>query len=281
MFFLKLLSRIPLPILYWFSDFLFFMSYHVVGYRRKLVKKNLKKSFPEKSKAELKSIEKEFYKNLCDYAVETLKLLTISEAELRKRMQFINLSAVKAILDTETSIIMFASHQFNWEWLLAAGSLNHPIDFVYQQQSSKLFDDFSLAGRMRFGAYPIKREQVARESISRKSITRGIAIMADQFPGKKRDKKYWTTFLNQDTAFFQAISQLTVMLQYPVVYTAIRKKKRGYYEAEYMVIDNPPYEKGSDLMVDHYAKATEKIIKENPAGWLWSHNRWKKKHPVS
>jgi KDO2-lipid IV(A) lauroyltransferase len=281
MFFLKLLSRIPLPILYWFSDFLFFMSYRVVGYRRKLVKKNLKKSFPEKSKAELKSIEKEFYKNLCDYAVETLKLLTISEAELRKRMQFINLAAVRAILDTETSIIMFASHQFNWEWLLAAGSLNHPIDFVYQQQSSKLFDDFSLAGRMRFGAYPIKREQVARESISRKSITRGIAIMADQFPGKKRDKKYWTTFLNQDTAFFQAISQLTVMLQYPVVYTAIRKKKRGYYEAEYIVIDNPPYEKGSDLMVDHYAKATEKIIQENPAGWLWSHNRWKRKRPVN
>jgi KDO2-lipid IV(A) lauroyltransferase len=264
MFFLKLLSRIPLPILYWFSDFLFFMSYRVVGYRRKLVKKNLKRSFPEKSKAKLKSIEKEFYKNLCDYAVETLKLLTISEAELRKRMQFINLSAVKAILDTEASIIMFASHQFNWEWLLAAGSLNHPIDFVYQQQSSKLFDAFSLAGRMRFGAYPIKREQVARESISRKSITRGIAIMADQFPGKKRDKKYWTTFLNQDTAFFQAISQLTVMLQYPVVYTAIRKKKRGYYEAEYMVIDNPPYEKGSDLMVDHYAKATEKINPRKP-----------------
>jgi KDO2-lipid IV(A) lauroyltransferase len=281
MFFLKLLSRIPLPILYWFSDFLFFMSYHVVGYRRKLVKKNLKNSFPEKSKTELKSIEKEFYKNLCDYAVETLKLLTISEAELRKRMQFTNLPTVRAILDTQTSIIMFASHQFNWEWLLAVGSLNHPIDFVYQQQSSKLFDDFSLAGRMRFGAYPIKREQVARESISRKSITRGIAIMADQFPGKKRDKKYWTTFLNQDTAFFQAISQLTVMLQYPVVYTAIRKKKRGYYEAEYIVIDNPPYEKGSDLMVDHYARATEKIIQETPAEWLWSHNRWKKKRPLS
>lgn len=281
MFFLKLLSRIPLPILYWFSDFLFFMSYRIVGYRRKLVKKNLKNSFPEKSKSELKLIEKEFYKNLCDYAVETLKLLTISEVELRKRMQFTNLPAVKAILDTETSIVMFASHQFNWEWLLAVGSLNHPIDFVYQQQRSKLFNDFSLAGRMRFGAYPIKREQVARESVSRKSITRGIAIMADQFPGKKRDKKYWTTFLNQETAFFQAISQLTVLLQYPVVYTAIRKKKRGYYEAEYIVIDNPPYKKGTDLFVDHYARATEKIIRENPAGWLWSHNRWKKKRPVN
>lgn len=245
------------------------------------MKKNLKKSFPEKSNAELNSIEKEFYKNLCDYAVETLKLLTISDVELRKRMHFTNLHVVMSFLDQQKPIIMLASHQFNWEWLLSTASLHHPLDFVYQEQKSKLFNDFSLAGRSRFGAYPIKRQLVARESITRKHLTRGIAIAADQFPGKKRDKKYWTTFLNQDTAFFQAISQLTVMLQYPVVYTAIRKKKRGYYEAEYIVIDNPPYEKGSDLVVDHYARATEKIIRENPDGWLWSHNRWKKKRPVN
>lgn len=278
---LKLLSRIPLPVLYIFSDFLFFMSYYVVGYRRKLVKKNLKNSFPEKTDVEIKAIEKEFYKNLCDYAVETLKLLTISEAELKNRMKFTNVELAKLFIDQNKSVIMLASHQFNWEWLLAVGSLNHPVDFVYQQQSSSLFNKFTLAGRTRFGAYPIRRQLVARESITRKHITRGIAIVTDQFPGKKRDKKYWTTFLNQQTAFYQAISQLAVLLQYPVLYLAIRKKKRGYYEAEYIVIDEPPYEKGSDQLVDYYVKATEKIIKENPAGWLWSHNRWKRKRPVN
>jgi Kdo2-lipid IVA lauroyltransferase/acyltransferase len=276
MFFLKLLSRIPFPVLYLFSDFLFFISYRVVGYRRALVKKNLTNSFPEKTQTELKLIEKEFYKNLCDYAVETLKLLTISEQELKDRMMFRHTEVAHSYIEKNQSVILLASHQFNWEWLLAVGSLNHPTDFVYQKQKSNLFNEFSLAGRMRFGAYPIKREHVARESISRKAIIRGIAIMADQFPGKKRDKKYWTTFLNQDTAFFQAISQLTVMLQCPVIYAAIQKKKRGYYEAEYILIDEPPYEKGSDRVVDYYAKATEKIIRENPAGWLWSHNRWRK-----
>lgn len=278
---LKLLSRIPLPVLYIFSDFLFFMSYYVVGYRRKLVKKNLKNSFPEKTEVEIKTIEKDFYKNLCDYAVETLKLLTISKVDLTTRMKFVNLEVAKKFIQEKRSVIMLASHQFNWEWMLAVGSLNHPVDFVYQEQSNNLFNNFSLAGRTRFGAYPIKRHLVARESIARKDIIRGIAIVADQFPGKGRDKRYWTTFLNQQTAFYQAISQLAVMLQYPVLYLAIRKKKRGYYEAEYIVIDEPPYEKGSDQLVDYYVKATEKIIQENPSGWLWSHNRWKKKHPVN
>jgi Kdo2-lipid IVA lauroyltransferase/acyltransferase len=274
---LKLLSRIPLPALYLFSDFLFFISYYLVSYRLKLVRKNLKHSFPEKSEPEIKLIEKQFYKNLCDYAVETLKLLTISKGELTQRMKFVNLDLAKKFIDNRKSVIMLASHQFNWEWMLAVGSLNHPVDFVYQKQSSNLFNNFSVAGRTRFGAYPIKRQVVARESITRKNLTRGIAIVADQFPGRGRDKKYWTNFLNQQTAFYQGISQLAVMLQYPVFYLAIRKKKRGYYEAEYMLLDEPPYEKNSDRVVDLYAKATEKVIQENPAGWLWSHNRWKKR----
>lgn len=277
MFFLRLLSRIPFPVLYLLSDFMYFIGYRLVGYRRKLVKKNLRNSFPEKSDEELNRIEKQFYKNLCDYVVETLKLLTLSETELRKRMQFTNLAVVQTFFNQGKSIIMLASHQFNWEWLVAAGSLNHPVDFVYQEQSSKLFNNFSLAGRTRFGAHPIKRHLVARESISRKHVLRGVAIVADQFPGKGRDKKYWTTFLHQETAFHQAIGQLAVLLQYPVVYCAIQKKKRGYYEAEYVLIDEPPYEKGSNRVVDYYAKATEKVIEKNPAGWLWSHNRWKKR----
>lgn len=279
MLILKLFSRLPFPILYLLSDFLFFVSYYLVGYRKKVVQKNLRNSFPEKTENELKKIEKEFYRNLCDYGVETLKLLTISKAELTKRMVYKNPELVKEFADKNQSIILLASHQFNWEWLLAGGCIYLPlgVDFVYQEQSSKLFNDFSLAGRMRFGAYPVKREQVAREALTRRNILRGVAIMADQFPGFRHDKKHWTTFLNQDTAFFQGLSQLAVLTQYPAVFYGVRRMKRGYYEAEGVLISMPPYPKDSNLMVDNYAKAVEKIIMENPSGWLWSHKRWKRK----
>src|SRR5690606_18317686 len=82
MLLLRLLSRLPFFFLYLLSDFLFVVVYYGVRYRRKLVRKNLKNAFPEKTKAERKRIEHQFYHNLCDYSIETLKLLTIREDEL-------------------------------------------------------------------------------------------------------------------------------------------------------------------------------------------------------
>ncbi len=277
MFLLRLLSYLPFPVLYLFSDFLFLVSYRLVSYRRKIVQKNLQNSFPEKTDNEIKAIEKQFYKDLCDYAVETLKLLTISAPELKRRMIYKNPEIVKEFADRNQSILLLTSHQFNWEWLLTSGCLYLPmgVDYVYQKQSSKTFDAFSLAGRNRFGAFPIERSQVGRETIKRKNILRGVAIMADQFPGHANDKKHYTKFLNQSTAFFLGLSQVAYMTQYPAVFYGARKIKRGYYETEGFVVSMPPYEKNSQRIVEDYAKAAEKIINQYPAGWLWSHNRWK------
>jgi Kdo2-lipid IVA lauroyltransferase/acyltransferase len=277
MFLLRLLSYLPFPILYLFSDFLFLISYRLISYRKKIVRKNLQNSFPEKTEAEIKAIEKQFYKDLCDYAVETLKLLSISATELKRRMVYKNPEIVKEFADKNQSILLLTSHQFNWEWLLTSGCLYLPlgVDYVYQKQSSKTFNAFSLAGRNRFGAFPIERSQVGRETIKRKNILRGVAIMADQFPGHARDKKLWTKFLNQNTAFFLGLSQVAYMTQYPAVFYGVRKIKRGFYEAEGFVVSRPPYVKDSQQIVEDYARAAEKIINQYPAGWLWSHNRWK------
>ena len=282
MIILSWISKLPLSLLYYLSDFLFFVGYRLIKYRRVVVWRNLVNSFPEKSIDELRQIEKDFYRNLCDYAVETLKLLTISEEELRNRMVYKNLDLVKEYVQKNQSVIYLASHQFNWEWLLAAGPFYlHPaIDFVYQPQSSDFFNQFSLITRTRFGTYPIKRAQVAREAIKRRGLIRGVAIVCDQFPGLDHDKRFWTKFLNQDTAFFQAINQLGVVTQYPVMFGAVRKIKRGYYETEMMLLSSPPYSKEDTSIIENYIKTTEKIIREQPEGWLWSHERWKKSRPL-
>ncbi len=282
MIILSWISKLPLSLLYYLSDFLFFVGYRLIKYRRAVVWRNLVNSFPEKSIDELRQIEKDFYRNLCDYAIETLKLLTISEEELRRRMVYKNLELVRGYVQKNQSVIYLASHQFNWEWLLAAGPFYlHPaIDFVYQPQSSDFFNQFSLITRTRFGTYPIKRAQVAREAIKRRGLIRGVAIVCDQFPGVDHDKRFWTKFLNQDTAFFQAINQLGVLTQYPVMFGAVRKIKRGYYETEMMLLSSPPYSKEDTSIIENYIKTTEKIIREQPEGWLWSHERWKKSRPL-
>jgi len=276
----KLISRLPFWILYVFSDFLFVISYYVIRYRRVLVRNNLKNSFPEKGTGELRTIEKNFYRNLCDYAVETLKLLTISRKELGKRMVFRNPDVANEFLRRGQSLLNLASHNFNWEWLLTAGSitLEGQMDFVYQPINHPFFERVSLASRTRFGAHPIPRDKVAREIVSRKSIARNVAIVGDQYPGFKNDKKYAIRFMNQDTVFFYGSSQLAQLTQYPVFYYQLRKIKRGYYEATIVELAQPPYAKDDDHVLVHYVREVEHLIRERPSEWLWSHNRWKTRH---
>ncbi|MBI3221054.1 MAG: lysophospholipid acyltransferase family protein [Bacteroidetes bacterium] len=267
--------------LYWLSDFLFFVGYRLMKYRRSVVLKNLRNSFPTASEKELHVVEKEFYQNLCDYAVETIKLLSIQKEELTKRMSYQNPEVLQPYADKKQSVILLASHQFNWEWLMVSGSINLPlpIDFVYQKQSSTSFDHFLMQIRCRFGAYAIERGQTARESIRRKNISKAVAIIADQFPNF--EKKVWTSFLHQDTAFFQGIGQLAVLTQYPAFFVRSKKIKRGYYQAELIPIATPPYNRDSQTLVENYAQLVEHFITENPASWLWSHERWKRKREES
>jgi len=281
MFFFRLLSRLPFPVLYLVSDGLFFVTYYLLGYRRKVVRQNLENSFPGKSRYELVAIEKGFYKNLCDYAVETLKLLTISKEALKRRMVFKNPEEIQRCKDRGQSSLYLASHQFNWEWIIAAADLWLPVrvDYVYQPQSSGFVNRFSFYTRGRFGSGAIKRADVVREMVKRRGTVCGVAIVADQFPGHGNDKKYWGRFLGQDTAFFDGVNNLAVMMQYPVFFIKIDKVKRGHYEMEFVQIGTPPFEKGSHGVIEAYIKATEEVVRANPTGWLWSHRRWKQRKP--
>jgi KDO2-lipid IV(A) lauroyltransferase len=280
MIFARLLSRLPFWVLYAVSDVLFIISFYLIRYRRKMVWKNLTNSFPDKSVAELRNIEKEFYTNLCDYAVEMLKLLTISKSELGKRVVFNNPELSSKYLLKGQSLLNLASHQFNWEWLLTAGSFTLPgqMDFVYQPVHNKFFNEFTLISRTRFGAHAIKRDGVAREIVKRKNIVRNVALVGDQYPGLKNDKKYPVTFLSQETVFFYGSIQLAHLTQYPVMYYSMRKIKRGYYETTIVELAQPPYQKDNHDVLLKYVSEVEKTIRERPAEWLWSHNRWKTRH---
>jgi KDO2-lipid IV(A) lauroyltransferase len=239
---------------------------------------NLEKSLPQKSKKELQQIERTFYRNLCDYAAETLRLLTITKEELQRRVVFTNPDVIKEFTGKNHSVLVLAAHQFNWEWLLAAGCFNLPVpvDFVYQPQSSELANSFSLAIRTRFGGHAVKRETVGREALRRKNMIRATAIAADQYPGHFNHRKYWATFLGQRTAFFHGISQLATLADAGAYFAAIRKTSRGHYEVTLIRLASPPYTDDSSLkIIDRYIEESEKVIHEQPEGWLWSHKRWK------
>lgn len=276
MILLKLLSKMPLWFLYGLTDTIYVFIYYVIGYRKKVVINNIQSSFPDKSEAEVKKIAKEFYNRFTEYMAETIKAISISDTEMCKRVKFLNVPLVQPYADKGQSIILAGTHQFNWEWALLTGCLvlPFPVDAVYQRLSNKGFDQLMLDTRSKFGGQPIHKNNIIRSLLKSKERIKAVAIMADQSPRKKA-VKYWTTFMNQETAFFTGSQQIAIALKYPVFFYRMMRLKRGYYTVELVKLTDPPYEKDSNKILDLYVKHTQQLIEDDPAGYLWTHKRWK------
>ena len=280
--FLRLLSYLPLGLLYRFSDALAWLARRVIRYRRAVIVNNLRRSFPEKSSAEIRQIARAFYHNLTDVMVESLKGLTIREDELRRRVTFRNLDLIQQYYQQHQSLLLLTTHQGNWEWLLLAGCsyLPYPVDAVYKPLANPRMDTLMYQARARFGGQPIAKDRILREVLRRRNQVRAIAMVADQTPARETPR-YWTDFLHQETGFYRGIEQLPQAVQYPVLFVAMKRIRRGYYEVSFAPIGQPPYKKGDLTILPNYVRQAEQLIRQQPAHWLWSHQRWKYTRPVS
>ena len=274
-----LISRMPFPVLYAVSDFLAFIARNLIGYRKKVILKNLRNSFPDRSERELHSLFPGIYRNLTDVMLETIKLLTIPDDKLKQRVLLKNADFVNLFYREGKSIIITTSHLCNWEWMLGTCSLvlSAPIDGVYQKIKSPFFEKLMFRIRGRFGAKPVEKNHVFRESLKKRNVSHILALVADQSPPRSDKNIYWTTFLNQDTVFYNGMERIGTSFDWPVLYAAMKRIKRGFYEIEFMELEAEPAGANPGSMVKKYAEILEKHIKEDPADWLWSHNRWKRK----
>lgn len=275
-------ALLPFRVLYILSDILYVFVYKIASYRLKVVRQNLRASFPDKTEQERRSIEKEFYHHFCDYFVETLKLLHISDEEMQKRMQFENVELVKDLMrDNNNSALMFLGHYCNWEWVTSI-NLHFKRDGIllgeiYKPLKSKAVDDIFLKIRSRFGPLAIAKQDTLRVIIKlrREKKQTLIGFIADQSPSLV-NIHYWTPFLNQDTPVFTGVERIAKQTGFSVVYLDLQKVKRGYYKGTVRLItDNPQAEPENDI-TERYIRAMEKTILRNPAYWLWTHKRWKR-----
>jgi KDO2-lipid IV(A) lauroyltransferase len=277
--FIYLISWLPFRILYLVSDFLYVIIFYCIGYRKKVVLLNLHNSFPEKTEEEVQRICKDYYRNFCDLFLETIKLLTISRKELLKRCKF-NPQALELfskLADEQKSVIMVLGHQGNWEW--ACNSFNiscrQQLYVIYHPISNKFFDGLMYRIRTRNGTKLIPMNSTYREMAHHKNELNATAFVADQTP--QPDHAYWVTFLNQDTPVFKGVEVIAKKMNLPVVYTAVKKIKRGYYEMHAELVTEHPEVTANGELSEIYTRKLEKDIKAQPGTWLWSHKRWKHK----
>ena len=283
---LRSLGRLPLASLYGVARVVYFVTFHLLRWRRDVASRNLDRSFPEKTEGERAAILKQSYRNMSEVFVELLWGWRASAEQLRERMVIDNPELVVRFVAERRSVILLTAHVCNWEWLLPGGGAHFgiPIDAVYKPIRVASLDEYMRDARSRFGGKPIPIKSFAFELMRRAGEPRAYGLVADQTPLKSM-AKHWTRFLNQDTAFFVGAEKIARFLEAPVVYVAMRRTGRGRYAVHLHVLAEPPYDDGergdADAWItEAYARKLEQEIRASPADWLWVHNKWKYPRPA-
>jgi KDO2-lipid IV(A) lauroyltransferase len=277
--FLYAIAWLPFRALYLLSDVLFVLIYHVFGYRRKVVRTNLHNSFPEKTQAELRLIEYDFYRWFCDLVLETVKTLTITPAEVERHVAVEGTDVLRKYFDAGTSIILVMGHWGNWELGGARFSQLpfHKLNVIYHPLQEKHFDALMVRMRTRLGngLYPMK-ETVKCMLRDRSEVT-ATAFIADQTPSPQH--AYWTTFLHQATPVFRGTETIARKLDRPVVYLGIDRPHRGQYVMRFEDLVPDPKDTAEGMISELHTQRLEQDIRRRPSIWLWTHRRWKHKAP--
>lgn len=280
-FMISLIGLMPFRVLYISSDFIYFLIYAVIGYRKKVVIANLRRSFPNKNKDEIKVLTKKFFHHLSDITVESIKGFSMSPNELVRRHHLINPELADYYFDKQMSIITLPGHYNNWEWgSMSPGlQIKYPIVGFYKPMTNKRIDIFVKKHRGKFNTRLASIRETALTFNELSNTTTGFIMAADQSPSNMKDC-YWIDFLNQDTAWLHGPEKYARKYNLPVLYVDIQKIKRGFYELKLILLTENPALLPEGEITRLYAEHIEKSILNEPAYWLWSHKRWKNTREV-
>lgn len=275
-FFLYILALLPFPILYFLSTLLYYPLYYLIGYRKEVVRENLKKSFPKKDIKAIIAIEKQYFRYLADLIFEILKLTTISKKNLQKRLIFNGLDQLEHYYKKNESVLLCTGHYGNWETCALALSINVSAKpyIIYKPLSSNTFDKWFQTLRTRFGNAFVPMRQTMRKVIATKDENTIFCFASDQTP-VSAEVQYTLQFLNQPTAVFLGLEKIAILTNRPVFYLDVKRVKRGFYEVDVLPLClNPKETKGHEI-TDLFFDFLNNTIQREPAFWLWSHRRWK------
>ncbi|WP_316803479.1 lysophospholipid acyltransferase family protein [Pedobacter nototheniae] len=277
-FFLCLLSLLPLQLLLFFARLLYYLLYYIIGYRKKVVRENLLNSFPEKSKAELLSIEKKYFKYFAGLIFEIIKMASISKEETLKRVKFSGIDLIEKHFKAGESVIACTGHYGNWELGTLALGLNISAKtiVIYKPINNKIFELWFNNLRTKYGNIFLAMRQTLRGIATYRNETTLLCLASDQSPVRE-ETKYFVNFLNQPTAALLGVEKIAKQTNRPIYYFKVSPVKKGYYEVEVLPMCADPSKTEEFEITNLHFKFLEDIIKEQPQYWLWSHKRWKVK----
>lgn len=274
--FLYLLSLLPLTVLYVLSDGIYVLIYHILGYRKAVVRNNLEIAFPEKSIQERIQIEKKFYRNFIDNFIEALKLLSGGSRFALKHFHFDN-KLMEEQFHKGKKIQFHLGHNFNWELANAAvpAKISYPMLVVYMPIQNKAFDRVMLKLRSVKNNVLLPATDMKNAIFPYRSSQYLLALVADQVPGDV-SKAYWLNFFGKPTPFMRGPEKGAMAGNLSVAFAQIYKTKRGQYHLLNELCTENAAELPTGELTRRYVRFLENVIRQHPEMWLWSHRRWKR-----
>ena len=274
------IAFLPYSVLYIIADIFAFIIFDLIGYRNKIINKNINQSFPEKTTQQIKMIKKKFYSHFMDLIVESFKGFIINEATIKNRLQVNNQELVDQYYQNGRSIILVGGHYNNWEICAQCAPLHckHQLLAIYKKLKNKFFDNKIRKSREKFGLKMIPMRESKKYFINNTDQSFGVIFGSDQSPSNPK-KAYWLRFLNQDTGVLFGAEKYAKEFNWPVIYVGMSKFKRGHYMVKYQLVSDDPSTTSHGDITKKFTQFLEKDIQEEPSNWLWTHNRWKRKKP--
>lgn len=270
-------SILPFRLLCAVSDLLYILMYHIFRYRKQTVQDNLRLVFPEKSDLEIKTITKKFFHHFCDMILESIKSMNISLKSMKARYTFKNLDIIKDFEKQNKSIVLMCAHYGSWEWIFILQTYtSHRGYGIYKRLQNKYFDRLIKSIRARYNSYLITTKDTFKvlEEAKKNGILSMNGFASDQSP-KKNKAHHWNEFMGIKVPVHTGAEMLAKKLDMPIVFFAVERKKRGYYEATFQTLAENPTDFKDYEITDKFLKLVEKQIHEAPEYYLWTHKRWK------
>lgn len=280
------ISLLPYSVLYAMSDVGFLLVYYVIRYRRRVVRRNLTTSFPDKNKKEIIEIERGFYHWLCDYFVETVKMLSVSDTTLLKHIEFRNAEQIENCYDKGQTCAAILGHYCNWELLSATGLAfkkhkDAVCGLIYHPLRNKAFDSLFRDIRQSKGGVCVPKNEILRFLVKYRREKRMwlFGYISDQSP-KYENIHLWLPFLNHDTPVFTGGEKIMRKMNDAVFYVDMERPKRGHYVCTFRLLTDKPQEMGENQITERFFQMLENTIRRDPRYYLWSHDRWKRTRDI-
>ncbi len=276
--------------MYPISDVLYFIIYKIWGYRTRIVTHQLQSCFPEKSDEEINLIVKQYYRNMCDQIVETIKLATMSENEINKRF-VIDYEKWMPYFLKQKHISFWTAHFFNFEWInlsfqykmknIAEDPSSEPFEYyaVYSSLGSSVADRVFRKLRYKPGSHLVSTREFLK-ALSRGAQMNAMGLIADQSPLHVKSA-FWIDFFGINTPFYSLPEKIAKERNMTVVFPQIIKLKRGYYTCKFEIITEVPEDFDKGMLTKKYAQKLEEEIRQQTSLWMWSHRRWKRQYKDS